>query len=725
MKTKTSLWVRFATSLTALVVVFTSFAGQASARIVFQDDDVGAFESEILNLGSNDTGANNTSIQFGADSTASENGVINWNVTTNTFEVDHSTAITGDLSATGQVNFSAAAGTRIREVADPATTSCANIGELVLNTTNKQIYTCTATGSPGTWSSTAGAGSQDFEGVYTTDGDQTLTTSDGIFTINTGTNDFVVDSNDWNVTASGALDAATITSNGLLTGSAGATISGGAVSLNNNSNNAVNIGTGTSTGAVSIGGGSNTVGVDSTTWDISTAGVASGLTGLTSTGVVDFSGASRLAMQSGAANPGTCTEGDLFYNTTDNLTYTCTAANTWTSVGSGSDAGTLDGLDSLQFLRSDVSDTYGAAGTAETLTFGNAGDADNLTVVGTATLQVDGTLDANGVVTIGDNGDTVAIDSSDWDISAAGALTGISGITNDSTFTTSGGAVSVNNNSNFATDINTGTSTGAVSIGGGSNTVAVNSSSWDITNAGAASGFTTVDASGNFTTSVGTFCVGTTCLNETTSAIDSGAYLVGVFDEFDNSASTTVQGVLNDLDAAIGSNSANNEVLTFYPEYPDAVTWADGGTNNGTLTSEYDDTNDEHYYHWTSNRVATQDIDQKFRFPVPADFASTGDFTYRFRTGSVTEADNDVEVYVYNATDETGGNPTLCGSDTTNGTAGVWATGAITAATLNTGCTGGTALSAGDIIEVDVKLFDNSGAADYADVGYLSLAYNN
>jgi hypothetical protein len=64
----------------------------------------------------------------------------------------------------------------------------------------------------------------------------------------------------------------------------------------------------------------------------------------------------------------------------------------------------------------------------------------------------------------------------------------------------------------------------------------------------------------------------------------------------------------------------------------------------------------------------------------------------------------------------------LCGSDTTNGTAGVWATGTITAATLNAGCAG---LSAGDIIEIDVKLMDNSGGADYADVGYVSLAYNN
>ncbi|MGD0584049.1 MAG: hypothetical protein ABR974_14030, partial [Bacteroidales bacterium] len=48
--------------------------------------------------------------------------------------------------------------------------------------------------------------------------------------------------------------AGTITSAGLLTGSSGANISGGAINLNDNSNNLTNINTGGSTGAVTIGG---------------------------------------------------------------------------------------------------------------------------------------------------------------------------------------------------------------------------------------------------------------------------------------------------------------------------------------------------------------------------------------------------------------------------------------------------------------------------------------
>jgi hypothetical protein len=785
MNTKTSKWMQRLAGVTTLLMVSTSFVGQASARILFQDDTVGVWESDQLQVGSNDAGAVNTSIKFGADVTEAENALINWNITTNTLEIKAadnsatSVAITGGLSATGQVNFSGAAGMRLRESANPNTlAACSTLNEVIMNTSSNALMVCTTTGiagvavwtapapsvptgtpnpltcSPGqlffntttstlqvctaanTWNT---AGPQDFESLFAYDADKTLTTGGTNFTINSGAGNTVIDSNLWNVTAGGALDAATVTSNGLLTGLAGATVSGAAISLNNNSNFAVNIGTGTTTSAVSIGGGANQVAINSSTWDISGAGAASGLTGLVSTGTVDFSGAGafRTREVAGITNPGTActTTGELIMDTNDNTLYVCTNAGTdaWSKVASGGDATTLDGIDSTQFLRSDTSDNF----TSGTLTFDNGttltvngvanlGDGGDAITVNTNTWDISGAgvasgftgLTTGGIVSLGDNTGTVTINSSDWDISATGAMTGISGITNDAAFTTSGGAVSVNNNSNFATDINTGTSTGAVSIGGGSNTVTINSSTWDISGAGAASGFTTIDASGNITTSGGTFCIGTTCLNETTSATDSGAYVIGVFDEFDNSNSTTVQGVLNDLDAKIGSNAPNVEILTFYPEYPDTVVWRDGTTNAGTLTSNYDDANDEHFYRWTSNNATTQDIDLKFRFAIPADFASTGDFTYRFRTGTATEADNDVEMYFYNATDAMA----LCGSDTTNGTAGVWATGTITAATLNAGCAG---LSAGDIIEIDVKLMDNSGGADYADVGYVSLAYNN
>src|SRR3989344_4554579 len=56
-----------------------------------------------------------------------------------------------------------------------------------------------------------------------------------------------------------------------------------------------------------------------------------------------------------------------------------------------------------------------------------------LTVAGTFTANE--ILDANGVVTLGDNGDTVAIDSSDWDIGTTGNATGLGNITADGIIT--------------------------------------------------------------------------------------------------------------------------------------------------------------------------------------------------------------------------------------------------------------------------------------------------
>jgi hypothetical protein len=65
----------------------------------------------------------------------------------------------------------------------------------------------------------------------------------------------------------------------------------------------------------------------------------------------------------------------------------------------------------------------------------------------------------------------------------------------------------------------------------------------------------TFDARSVPTTAVGN---STTSLNETTSATDSGAYLVGVYDEFANSNGTNVQSVLHDLDAVVSAGGSTN-----------------------------------------------------------------------------------------------------------------------------------------------------------------------
>ncbi len=94
----------------------------------------------------------------------------------------------------------------------------------------------------------------------------------------------------------------------------------GNINLNSSSIYATNINTGTSTGAISIGGGSNTVAVNSSNWDVSSAGAATGLTGLTSSGTITFSGitANRLvSTTTGGKLTTTITSANVRYSISD------------------------------------------------------------------------------------------------------------------------------------------------------------------------------------------------------------------------------------------------------------------------------------------------------------------------------------------------------------------------------------------------------------------------
>jgi hypothetical protein len=85
--------------------------------------------------------------------------------------------------------------------------------------------------------------------------------------------------------------------------------------------------------------------------------------------------------------------------------------------------------------------------------------------------------------------------SSSNKITSTGALT-IAGLLTSTGLTTSGANVSINNNSNFTTDINTGSSNTLVRIGGGSGTFALDTTNIDISSAGAITGATGLTSSG-------------------------------------------------------------------------------------------------------------------------------------------------------------------------------------------------------------------------------------
>lgn len=70
----------------------------------------------------------------------------------------------------------------------------------------------------------------------------------------------------------------------------------------------------TANGPVMLGDNGDKVEIDSDTWNVSDLGVASGLTGITSTGRVDF-GAASLTIPNGNSLPGLCSSGQLFQDT--------------------------------------------------------------------------------------------------------------------------------------------------------------------------------------------------------------------------------------------------------------------------------------------------------------------------------------------------------------------------------------------------------------------------
>ncbi len=552
--------MRFLSSLALGMMLMGIVAQTASAAILFQDDTFATVESDAIQIGSNDSGSVNTGIQFGADPTASENGNITWDITTNRFTVDHPVDVTGDLTTTngltvsgGQVDLSAAAGVRLREDPDPNTNAdCSSTGEVIVNTTSNALMICTATGTPGTWITPAPA------------------------------------------------------------------------------------------------------------------------------------------VPTGATNPATCSAGDLFFNTTSATLQVCTSTNTWGTAGP-----------------QDLESVYNADGD-QTLTTSNG----NFSIdAGTGTYSQ--TADSTNITGSGAASNAISLDASN----AAGGITGTWG-TGGLNFSSTTGAFSVTGSGASTVGTDTGdlnlqtTTSGDIALSSAGN-ITFNDS-----NLTAPLNFNT-SQTGLSATYTGAGNTGVLdALNALTlTSSGQGASLLGINDAGGYFTGTNVESALQELGSTTGANAPNVEDLTFAPQYPDYVISRDGSANNGTLVQDYDATNSQQYFGWTTNRISQQDIDVKFRFPLPADFASTGDFTFGYRTGTTTATDNKVDVTVTDVT-----TATTCGSSAGLATANVWSTATITAATLNAGCA---TLTAGDTMEVDVKLYDRTGGTTFADAGTAKLVYNN
>jgi len=212
-------------------------------------------------------------------------------------------------------------------------------------------------------------------------------------------------------------------------------------------------------------------------WDISTTGVQTNMGNITSNGTVDASDfVGNLYDASGAV--------DL-------------------DIGSG---------DVLDITLSENGGTY-------IFDDGLSMGEDNITNVGIVSLDSI-TGDANAIV-IGDNGDTVQIDSSDWDISTVGDMTNIGAITMDGTLAvngdliTSDGVLVINatsatsfNEENITNvgqlDVDTIIGDGATLVlGDNTETIAINSSDWDIGTTGIQTGMGNITSNGLITSVTG------------------------------------------------------------------------------------------------------------------------------------------------------------------------------------------------------------------------------
>ncbi|MBI2473835.1 hypothetical protein HYV70_04780, partial [Candidatus Uhrbacteria bacterium] len=283
-----------------------------------------------------------------------------------------------------------------------------------------------------------------------------------------------------------------------------------------------------------------------------------------------------------------------------------------------------------------------------------------ITTTGTTDLLLTiagGDLAFAQATTIGDGGDALVVNTSDWDISATGDLTNIGTVTMNGLLTgtsgaaLSGASVSFNENSNFNTSINTGTSNGVVSIGGGSASIVVDSTSWDVTASGSINLNNSADVVGLVVApSIATTTAVDLSDTDIVTALSVGANdIVGTtglinytnFD-VDGSGNAIIGGTLGTTGIATFSanTNANGGV-----DVDDAFVVADGGVLTTSQTANFDGTVDfDSLIDATAGVVqgasplvfeglTANDFESTFAFTDP-----TADNTITFQNGSGTIA---------------------------------------------------------------------------------------
>lgn len=371
-----------------------------------------------------------------------------------------------------------------------------------------------------------------------------------------------------------------------------------------------------------------------------------------------FTGATAIASVNGAQT--------LAANTEYICNDTNVAANRWVDTAGSSDADTLDGLDSTQFLRSDTSDNY----TSGTLTF-DAGTT--VTFSPTATVNMPNTTaDTFTVNNDAANGDSSTLSFGD----GSGTI-----LWNDTA-----GNFTLNNST-----VVSGTMT--------SNSLVVN-------------GGGTVDLNLNQVQDLRLENVATLPVCNVAST-GRELYLTTL-----DGTNPPGQYVCDGTNWIKSSVSGTNNSLRFSAVFADAVSRPDGGLNIGTFSDLYDATNFRNYYHWTTNKAAQQDIDVVLDVRLPDDFASfqaTNPIQLDLRTTDLTTTRNKIDV---TGVDTAGTAMTLTtATNLVSSVANTWTP-------KNIGITGGT-FTAGSRMQLTFKLHAiKTGGTNYdTDLNSVRLNY--
>jgi len=165
----------------------------------------------------------------------------------------------------------------------------------------------------------------------------------------------------------------------------------------------------------------------------------------------------------------------------------------------------------------------------------------------------------------------------------------------------------------------------------------------------------------------------------------------------------------------VSPNVAGSDTMFLVPVWPDTTYYADGTANTGTLTNNYDNTNNQNYYRWRSTNAALQDYDIVSKLQLPYNFASwdgTADITFVVRTTTTNNTDNKWDFNLY---DTAGVQNLAANTGLVSSVANTWRTYTFNVA-------GGT-WTPGSFFRIAAKGYSRTG--NNAEIGYVIIKYNS